>query len=423
MAASDALGILGVDSYHFFVYDHDRSHRFYTERLGWPQVARSSAEMTERTGQRSAVYQSRVGDGLAARDLVRVVVSSPVRDTCRAARYLRRHPGGVGSVTYAVEDLDAAWDFLAQRDGTPIHAIRETRAPEDQGGGTFRHFSVTTAIGDVAFRFVERRGYGGFAPGFEAVTLDAPENAALAPSDFTYGGIDHITSNAPTMIAPKLWMEHVLGMEKVWEIAFHTEDVTKPDGASRVTGTGLKSVVVGDPRSGLKFPFNEPLQPFFKEGQINKFVEDNWGPGVQHIAVAVDDIVAAVRTLRERGVEFLETPGSYYDAAPARLQGKGVDVGHIAHDMDTLRGLGILIDGSPEDRYLVQIFMKDAATTHGDPEAGPFFYELIERRGDPGFGGGNFRALFEAIEREQLDAPAAATNAHADPSADPNTDA
>ncbi len=402
MAASEALGILGVDSYHFFVYDHDRSHRFYTEKLGWPQVARSSDEMTEQTGQRSAVYQSRVGEqgeDLAPRDLVRVVVSSPVRDTCRAARYLRRHPGGVGSITYAVEDLDAVWAFLAERDGTPIHAIRETRGP---GGGTFRHFSITTAIGDVAFRFVERRDYDGFAPGFEPVALDAPENASLAPTDFAYGGIDHITSNAPTMIAPKLWMEHVLGMEKVWEISFHTEDVARPDGGTRVTGTGLRSVVVGDPRSGLKFPFNEPLQPFFKEGQINKFVEDNWGPGVQHVAVAVDDIVAAVRTLRERGVEFLETPGSYYDAAPARLASKGVHVEHIDHGLDTLRELGILIDGSPEDRYLVQIFMKDAATTHGDPEAGPFFYELIERRGDPGFGGGNFRALFEAIEREQL---------------------
>ena len=156
-----------------------------------------------------------------------------------------------------------------------------------------------------------------------------------------------------------------------------------------------------DPRSGIKFPINEPLQPFFKAGQINTFVEDNAGAGVQHIALEVEDCAAAVKTLREHDVAFLQTPGSYYEAAPARLAKKGVDTTKLAHKMEQLRDLGILIDGQPENLYLIQIFLQDAATLYAEPGAGPFFYELIQRCGDPGFGEGNFRALFEAIERDR----------------------
>ena len=380
MAASEELGILGVDSYHFFVSDPVRSRRFYEEAFGFQPIARSSAAMTEETGQASTVY---------AAGAVRVAVSSPVRDTCRAARYLRRHPAGIGSITFEVEDLDRAWRFLTGRDATPIHSIRETR----DGDRRYRHFSITTALGDVAFRFIERDGWTTFAPGFEAI--EAPPAVA---SPFAFQAIDHITSNAPTMAAPKLWLEHVLGLEQCWQIEFHTEDVNQ--GAA--SGSGLKSVVMWDPRSGLKFPINEPLQPFFKNGQINRFVEENAGAGIQHIALRVDDVCSAVETLRQRRVAFLETPGNYYDNAPARLRRKQVEPEHLAHRLDDLRKLGILIDGSPVDRYLIQIFLKDAATLYSEPEAGPFFYELIERRGDDGFGEGNFRALFEAIEREQV---------------------
>lgn len=380
MAASEELGIIGVDSFHYFVRRPDRSARFYTELLGWKEVARASEPMVWATGQRSHVYQA---------GAVRVVVSTPERDTCRAARYLRRHPAGVGSITFRVEDLDRAWRFLSQHDGTPVHGIRETRDPS---GGRYRHFSITTAIGDVTFRFCEKTDYSGFAPGFDSQGVEAPVDNPVG-----FRAIDHVTCNAPTMAAVKLWFQHVLGMEQCWSIDFHTEDVAE-GGAS---GTGLRSVVMWDPRSGLKFPINEPLQPFFKEGQINVFVEQNAGPGVQHIALVVDDCVRAVTTLRSRGVEFLTTPGSYYDMAPARLEQRQVHPDRLAHRLDTLRELGILIDGSPVDNYLIQIFLKDAASLYGEPEAGPFFYELIQRCGDQGFGGGNFRALFEAIERDQ----------------------
>ncbi len=380
MAASEELGLLGLDAIHFFSNQPKRSHRFYTELFGWKQIATSNPEMEKRSGQESKVYES---------GSTRVVVSSilDAEKEGRASRYLRRHPEGVGSLTFAVEDIERAWRFLDERGGTFISGIHEDKDSD----GRYRHFSVTTAIGDVSFRFAERNDYQNFAPGFQGVE----SVSTLAPLGF--GRVDHITNNAPTIAPVKLWMEHVLGMEKCWDIEFHTNDIEGYDS----TGTGLKSEVMWDPRSGLKFPINEPLTPFFKEGQINTFVEDNAGAGVQHIAIEVDDIVGVVKTLRERGVDFLQTPDVYYEAAPARLREKGVEVQELGHSMDDLKMQGILIDGSPENNYLIQIFLKDASTMYGDKDAGPFFFELIQRCGDDGFGEGNFRALFEAIERDQ----------------------
>jgi 4-hydroxyphenylpyruvate dioxygenase len=189
-------------------------------------------------------------------------------------------------------------------------------------------------------------------------------------------------------------------MEQCWEIEFHTEDVAREE--ARDFGTGLRSVVMWDPRSGLKFPINEPLAPFFKDGQINRFIEDNAGAGVQHVALEVDDIVHSVQHLRHRGVRFLKTPKVYYEMAAPRLREQGVEPSALAHSLELLEPLGILIDGSPVNNYLIQIFLEDAMTLYDEPSAGPFFYELIQRCGDQGFGGGNFRALFEAIERAQI---------------------
>jgi 4-hydroxyphenylpyruvate dioxygenase len=154
-----------------------------------------------------------------------------------------------------------------------------------------------------------------------------------------------------------------------------------------------------DPASGLKFANNEPFRPFFKESQINLFAEDNRGDGVQHSALSVPDVVGAVRGLRARGVEFMPTPGTYYDVLPERL--RALTVGALDEDLAVLRQLQILVDGGAPGKYLLQIFLKEAAGLHHDPEAGPFFFEIIQRKGDEGFGAGNFRALFEAIEREQ----------------------
>jgi 4-hydroxyphenylpyruvate dioxygenase len=155
-----------------------------------------------------------------------------------------------------------------------------------------------------------------------------------------------------------------------------------------------------DPRSGIKFANNEPQRPGFKTSQINIFHEDHRGDGVQHVALGVADILEAVRGMRQRGVEFMPTPKPYYSALPDRLRALGV--GAVAESLTDIEDLEILVDGDGPGRYLLQIFLKDSAVTHRHPDAGPFFYEIIQRRGDQGFGAGNFRALFESIERAQL---------------------
>jgi 4-hydroxyphenylpyruvate dioxygenase len=152
--------------------------------------------------------------------------------------------------------------------------------------------------------------------------------------------------------------------------------------------------------SRVKFANNEPLKPFFKSSQINIFNEDHKGDGVQHLALVVKDILSSVKAMRENsGISFMPTPGTYYDALPERIERLGIK--KIDEDINVLRELEVLVDGGAEHSYMLQIFMKDAASLYKDPHAGPFFYEIIQRKGDQGFGGGNFRALFESIERQQ----------------------
>src|SRR4029077_9021887 len=185
--------------------------------------------------------------------------------------------------------------------------------------GTLAMFSITTPFGDTTFRFMEHRGYQGLFPGLVSKRADG-----LSRNRFGFERIDHLTSNFQTMKPALLWMQHVLGLEQLWEIAFHTNDVATGTAAGRDHGSGLKSVVMWDPVSRVKFANNEPFRPFFKESQINLFSEDNRGDGVQHSALSVGDIVTAVRGLRGAGVEFMPTPGSYYDALPERLHRIGV---------------------------------------------------------------------------------------------------
>ncbi len=299
---------------------------------------------------------------------------------------MRKHPEGVGTVVYEVEDIDRAFALLDERGGTFITDIQ--RFSDD--AGTLAMFSITTAFGDTTFRFVERKGYTALFPGF--VPFTSPRGGA---NRFGIGGFDHLTSNFQTMAPALLWMEHVLGFERYWNVQFHTQDVAK----DAEKGSGLKSTVMWDPHSGVKFANNEPLRPFFKDSQINIFGEDHRGDGFQHAALTVRDIVTAVKDLRTHGVEFMPTPGSYYDYLPDHLKRTGVE--RIDEDAKTLRDLEILVDGEERGKYLLQIFLKEQAVLHGDREAGPFFFELIQRKGSNGFGAGNFRSLFESIERAQ----------------------
>lgn len=380
MPTVESLGIKRIESIHYYVHDLERSRRFYTGTMDFAEIGGSSEAMTREGREQSVVFMA--GNCL-------VICIAPRGEDGRAARYLRKHPDGIGTLNFEVEDAGRAFALLEKRGGTPIDTIR--REKDDHGEIAF--FSIATPFGDTTFRFVERRGYRPLYPGFEP----CPEPRGRTNA-FGFLGFDHVTSNFQTMSPALLWLEHVLGFVRYWEVQFHTNDVA----IDQSHGSGLRSVVMWDPASGVKFANNEPWRPFFKDSQINVFNEQHRGDGVQHLAIAVQDIVSCVRGLRARGLEFMPTPGTYYDALAARLQSMGV--GSIDEDLELLRSLEILVDGDREHSYLLQIFLKEAAGLYHEPEAGPFFYEIIQRKGDEGFGAGNFRALFESIERMQIGA-------------------
>lgn len=378
-ARPSRLGIIGYDSFHFVVENMERSRKFYAERLDFKEVARAGEELVARSGQQSAVF----GAGGA-----RVCVSTPLAQSSKAARFLKRHPAGVMSLSFRVKDLDHTIATLEEVGGTfladPVEAT-------DASGGRYRSVEIATPFGDVAFRFVQRDNYAGFAPGF----VDVGTGNASEPENI-YGirDIDHVTSNGLTMQPIIAWYRDVLGFEPFWDVSFHTKDVA----AERTSGSGLKSIVMWDPGSGVKFATNEPLRPFFRASQIAKFVEDNGGNGVQHVAFAVTNILWSVEELKRREVEFMPTHPAYYTHLPERLAQLGIT--NVKAELRELERLQILVDGA-HDKYMLQIFMREAAAMYDEGRAGPFFYEIIQRAGDEGFGYGNFRALFESIEREQ----------------------
>jgi 4-hydroxyphenylpyruvate dioxygenase len=371
------LGIRKIAALVYYVHDLERVRRFMLDRLDFAELGVSGDELSRRGRQRSAVFQA--GDAT-------FLICQPDGEGGRASRYLRKHPEGVGTIVFEVEEIERTYRLLDERGGTMITDVE--RFSDD--GGTLATFSITTPFGDTTFRFVERRGYRSLFPGL--APHDAPKGGK---NRFGFKRIDHLTSNFQTMQPALLWMEHVLGMERFWTVQFHTADVDP----AATQGSGLKSVVMVEPHSGIKFANNEPMRPYFKASQINLFSEDHRGDGVQHAALTVADIISTVRGLRERGVDFMPTPGTYYDMLPERLERLGI--GTLDEDLDELRRLGILVDGEGARKYLLQIFLKEAAGVFEDPEAGPFFFEIIQRRGSNGFGAGNFRALFESIERQQ----------------------
>jgi 4-hydroxyphenylpyruvate dioxygenase len=379
MTRASPIGIKRIEALSYYVHDLERTRRFLTDKLDFAEIGASSPE-----GLRRAVVRA----GQCA-----VVLTEPTREGGRAWRFLRRHPEGIGMLTFEVQDAARAFALIEERGGTPITDLQ--RFQDD--GGHLAMFSITTPFGDTTFEFVERDGYRGLFPG---LALYAEPRGGK--NQLGFGAVDHVTSNFQTMAPALLWLEHVLGFERYWEVKFHTRDVTGVAGH----GSGLKSVVMWDPRSGVKFAHNEPYRPHFKESQIHTFSEEHRGDGVQHVAITTSDIVATVRGLRARGVEFMPTPGAYYDMLPERLERTGV--GSIDEDIETLRELEILVDGGAPGSYLLQIFLRESAGLLHDPEAGPFFFEIIQRKGDEGFGAGNFRALFESIEREQRRAGRAA---------------
>ncbi len=362
-------------SVHLHVRNLERSRDHYLRQLDFTETAVSSPEFEKQHHARASVLEA----GGA-----RLVFLEPVGTSGESYEWLQKHPEGVGRVVFEVADVQRAFDLLTERGATHVTGMER----EVVEGGEVTWFDIATALGDTLFRFVQYEGDTPMMPKLER--LPVPRGGA---NRFGVTGIDHITANYLTLKPVVMWLEQVMGFSSYWDVAFHTQDV-KP----QMGGSGLRSVVMWDPDSGFKLANNEPAAPAYKASQIYVFCEDHRGPGIQHIALAVDDIVSTVGALRKQGVAFQATPSSYYDMLPSRLLELGVE--RIDEDVDKLRELEILVDGHSPGSYLLQIFMREASHLFRDPNAGPLFIELVQRKGDKGFGAGNFRALFESIERQ-----------------------
>jgi 4-hydroxyphenylpyruvate dioxygenase len=372
-----SLGIQRVASMHVFVRDLERSRDHYIKNLDFAEIAVSNADFEAEHRARASVVQA---------GGVRFVFMEPLGSKGESFHWLEKHPEGVGRIVFDVDDAERAFKMLMERGATPMTGL-ERRNVE---GGAVTWFDITTAFGDTLFRFVQHEGPTPVMP--DLVRLDQPRGGS---NRYGIQEVDHITSNFLTLKPAILWMEEVMGLEPYWDIAFHTQDVRK----GQFGGSGLRSIVMWDPHSKIKFANNEPAAPFFKSSQIFLFCEDHKGAGIQHVAFGITDILSAVKGMRQAGVAFASTPSTYYDMLPQRLVETGIQ--HIDEDVEALRGLEILVDGNAPHNYLLQVFLREAAELFKDPQAGPLFIELIQRKGDRGFGGGNFRALFESIERRQ----------------------
>ncbi len=365
----DNLGIKRIESVDFVVHDLARSRAFYEDKMDYRVVATSNEESITATGEDTIIFQA----GRA-----RVQVTAPVEKTSHAARFLRNHPDGVRHVNFLVESVDHAFKTLDSRNANIID--------EPVGDDTRRSFTIASPLGDVEYGFVEKSSE-------DAIDSKLTAQVEEETNKLAFTHMDHITSNTRDLHSLINWYKDVLGFEHFWDIRFHTQD-SNPE----AVGSGLNSIVVRDPKSNVKFATNEPLSPNFYGSQIQKFVDDNGGPGVQHIALSTSQIMDTVPMMQNAGLKFLDTPAAYYEMLPERLAERAVD--NLKEDIQDLQKRKILVDGA-DHRYLLQIFMQEASLLYDEAAAGPFFYEVIQRHGAQGFGEGNFRALFESIERQQ----------------------
>ena len=374
------LGIVGYDTYEFVVADIERSTRFYTEMMDVAVAARLEEREAASRGEDAVIF---------AAGKAHCMCVTPRDRGSAADRWLKRHPDGVRRVGFRVRDINKTRAVLTERDATFCTDLIEA---SDHEGRPYRFFDIATPLGDVRYRFVER-ATGAIPPGFSPVEPGSQSNSNGLQV------IDHMTSNLLTLEPHITWLRDVMGFEEYWRVHFHTADINPGSG-----GSGLMSKVMWDAESGIKLANNEPVTPHYESSQIYSFVEANQGPGVQHVAFHVPAISEAVGNLRGAGIEFLDTPSTYYDMLPERLARQKVT--NFDQNVEELKRLGILVDGD-DDRYLLQIFMVEGGLLYEDSAAGPFFYEVIQRFGARGFGEGNFRALFESIERDQLERSAA----------------
>jgi 4-hydroxyphenylpyruvate dioxygenase len=359
-AGRDVMPIHGIDHLELFVGNAAQAAYYYTHAFGFTETAYRGLETGCRDHVSHVLEQGRI----------RLVLTGSLTGQGAVAEHHHRHGDGVYAIALSVPDAAAAYEHAVS------HGARGIQEPftleDEQGAVTLA--SVAT-YGETRHVFVERGGYAGaFLPGFEATGARPSEGP-----DGLLVGIDHVVGNVELGKMDE-WVgyyERVFGMTEM--IHFSDEEISTEYSA-------LMSKVVTDGSGRVKFPINEPAQGK-KKSQIEEFLDFYNGPGVQHIAVSTTDIVGTVTELVGRGVRFLPIPESYYAEVPER-------VGEIEEDLADLRKLGILVDRDDEG-YLLQIFSKPV----GDRPT--VFFEVIERHGARGFGDGNFKALFEALEREQ----------------------
>jgi 4-hydroxyphenylpyruvate dioxygenase len=355
----DFLPLLGTDYVEFYVGNAKQAAFFYKTAFGFQSLAYSGLE----TGNRDKVsYVVRQGK-------ITLVLSTPLNSKHPINEHLRKHGDGVRAYAMTVDDADSAFMETTKRGAK---AFKEPYALKDENG-TVKISSIHT-YGDTINVFVERRNYKGvFLPGFQKWESDYnPEPVGLKYLDHAVGNVELGKMNE--------WVEYyekVMGFHNL--ITFDDKDISTEYSA-------LMSKVVSNGNGYIKFPINEPAEGK-KKSQIDEYLEFYEGPGVQHLALATDDIIHTVSELRKRGVEFLSVPDTYYQDLSQR-------VGHIDEDMSIIRKLDILVDRD-EEGYLLQIFTKPVE------DRPTLFFEIIERKGAKSFGKGNFKALFEAIEREQ----------------------
>ena len=355
----DAFPINGTDYIEFWVGNARQAALYYRAAFGFELVGYRGPE----TGTRDRASY------LLQQDKVRFVLTTPIRSTGQIADHVHKHGDGVRDIALWVDDASSAFAVAVERGAKP--ALEPTVMKDDDGEIVI---AAIHTYGDTIHSIVERKNYRGlFMPGF------VPYESPFKPASTGLKYVDHCVGNVE-LGRMNYWVkfyEDVLGFTNI---------LTFDDKTIQTEYSALMSKVMSNGNGRIKFPINEPAEGK-KKSQIDEYLEFYDGPGVQHIAIATDDIIKTVRDLKSRGVEFLRVPATYYESVPSR-------VGKIDEDLAPLQELGILVDRDDEG-YLLQIFTRPVE------DRPTVFYEIIQRKGARSFGAGNFKALFEAIEREQ----------------------
>jgi len=361
----DFMPLNGIDHVELWVGNALHATYFLTRAYGFTEVAYQGLETGVRDHVSHVLEQGRI----------RFVLTGTLESGTEIARHHAKHGDGTKVIALSVPDVDHAYREATERGAT---GVTEPHDLVDKDG-TVRIADIA-AYGETIHRFVDRSNYTGpFMPGFESVDAPAQTNGSGTDGDPMLLTIDHIVGNVELGAMVK-WVEYY---ERVFGM---TEMIHFTDEAISTEYSALMSKVVTSGDGRVKFPINEPAEGK-RKSQIDEYLEFYEGPGAQHVALTTRDIVGTVERLEAQGVAFLKTPESYYDDVPERI-------GEIDQEIGDLRRLGILVDRDDEG-YLLQIFTKPI----GDRPT--MFFEIIERHGARGFGEGNFKALFEAIEREQ----------------------